>query len=271
MVQEITGHYVMVENTRIYYDECGKGIPLFCIHTAGATSLEYKYYLPIMADNGFRAVALDLPGHGRSYPYNWEPFREMPKYADFVWKVAKKLFGNEKPVITGMSIGGDMTVDLAVNHSNEIRAAVAMEGAAFTPTFADCRELEHPHACPGWHDILETGSMRSLHPNTSPERVLELKWHHRYTHQAVGVGDLDCWVGHDVRKLLKNVNCPVLLLKGEWDYFVPQQLIDDTVAGMPKGVAEKGVIKNAGHYPALEVPEEVARITMEFLKRRKAI
>lgn len=271
MVQEITGHYVMINNTRIFYDECGEGIPLFCIHTAGATSLEFRYLLPIMADNGFRAIALDLPGHGRSYPLNWDPFRKMHEYAEFTWKVAKAVCRGEKPIITGMSIGGDMTLDLACYHSKDMRAAIPMEGAAHTPTFADCSELEHPHACPGWHNILETGSCHSLHNTCSRERVVELQWQHRSTHQQTGACDLECWLDHDVRDKLKNIKCPVLLLRGEGDFFVPEELIDQTLKGIPAGLGEKHIVKNAGHYPALEVPEEVAKIMMNFLKRKKVM
>jgi pimeloyl-ACP methyl ester carboxylesterase len=77
----------MVDGTRIYYEECGDGMPLFCVHTAGACSIEYYQFRPIMADQGFWAIAVDLPGHGKSYPVSWEPFRVMHDYAEFVWKI----------------------------------------------------------------------------------------------------------------------------------------------------------------------------------------
>jgi len=68
--EDIIGRYINVAGTRTFYDELGPedGKPLVCIHTAGASSLEYHYILPLYAAHGFRAYALDLPGHSRSYP-----------------------------------------------------------------------------------------------------------------------------------------------------------------------------------------------------------
>jgi len=68
--EDIRGHYVKVNGTRTFYDEIGDGYPIVCVHTAGACSLEYTYLLPLLAERGFHAYALDLPGHSRSYPVN---------------------------------------------------------------------------------------------------------------------------------------------------------------------------------------------------------
>ncbi len=61
--EDIRGHYVKVNGTRTFYDEIGDGYPIVCVHTAGACSLEYTYILPLLAERGFHAYALDLPGH----------------------------------------------------------------------------------------------------------------------------------------------------------------------------------------------------------------
>ena len=113
---EVVGHYVSVEGTRMYYDECGQGIPLVCIHTAGACSLEWYDFLRIMAHNGFRAIAVDLPGHGKSYPVKWQPFRNMRDYAAFTWKIIQAICRGEKPVVTGSSLGGNMATDIACHY-----------------------------------------------------------------------------------------------------------------------------------------------------------
>lgn len=271
MAQEITGHYVTIDNTRIYYDECGKGIPFFCIHTAGASSLIYRYFLPIMADNGFRVIAPDLPGHGKSYPVNWEPFRNMHQYAEFVWKIAKAVCGKEKPVVNGCAIGGDMALDLACYHSEECRAVIAMQGALQTKTFPDVSEDEQVHACPGWQDIFERAASTAIYFPCPPERVRELRWHHRYCGQFVMAGDGQTWVSQDCRGKLKDIKCPIMLFKGEADYYVPEKLIDETLAGIKEGLGEKFIGKKVGHYPIYEEPEYAAKVVMDFLKKKKVI
>ena len=42
---DITGHYLMIDGTRTYYEECGEGIPLVCIHSAGSCTLLYFDFL----------------------------------------------------------------------------------------------------------------------------------------------------------------------------------------------------------------------------------
>jgi pimeloyl-ACP methyl ester carboxylesterase len=271
MSLEITGRYAMVDGTRIYYEECGEGIPLFCIHTAGACSIEYYEYLPLMAQRGFRAIAVDLPGHGKSYPVDWQPIRRMHEYAEFVWRIIETVCGDEEPIVVGCSIGGDMTVDLACHHSDNMRAALALEGAAHTPTFPDIRIYEHPHAAPGWRDLMERAAISSLYYPISEEKVTETRWMHRYAAQEIAVADLQCWATHDARDHLDQISCPILIFKGEADYYLPEELLDATVAGIKDGLSEKMVAPRMGHYPMFEQPEELADITVDFLKRYEVI
>ena len=112
--EDIRGHYVRVNGTRTFYDEIGAGQPLICVHTAGASSLEYQYILPLYAEQGFHAYALDLPGHSRSYPVDWQAHRSIHEHAEFVHAFVRTL-GLKNPVITGCSIGGDITLDRVEN------------------------------------------------------------------------------------------------------------------------------------------------------------
>jgi Bacterial regulatory helix-turn-helix proteins, AraC family len=82
MAHEITGRYAIVDRARAYYDVCGSGIPLVCIHMGWACSLQWHYFMPIMAAAGFKVIAPDLPGHAKSMPVNWKPFRKMRDYAE---------------------------------------------------------------------------------------------------------------------------------------------------------------------------------------------
>jgi len=69
----IVGRYVYVtcqgKTYRTYYEEAGEGIPMVCLHTAGADAREYRHQLsdPDITAN-FRVIAFDLPWHGKSLP-----------------------------------------------------------------------------------------------------------------------------------------------------------------------------------------------------------
>ena len=141
--EDIRGHYVKVNGTRTFYDEIGEGYPIVCVHTAGSCSLEYTYLLPLLAERGFHAYALDLPGHFRSYPVNWKPHRTIHEHAEFVRAFANTL-GLKKPVIMRCSIGGDITLDYAAHHWREMAAGIPMEGLSRSPTFPSPTGLTHP-------------------------------------------------------------------------------------------------------------------------------
>lgn len=48
-IEAIVGRYVNITvdglDYRIFYEEAGSGIPLFCLHTAGADSRQYRHML----------------------------------------------------------------------------------------------------------------------------------------------------------------------------------------------------------------------------------
>ncbi|MEM7466771.1 MAG: alpha/beta hydrolase [Pseudomonadota bacterium] len=263
--EEIVGHYVNVKGTRTFYDEIGPadGKPLVCIHTAGASSLEYHYILPLYAAHGFHAYALDLPGHSRSYPVKWQQHRKIHDHAEFVYAFVQAL-GLENPVITGCSIGGDITFDYAVNHSNEMAAGMPMEGLGRSPTFPLPSSLVHPSWGPGWQDQMERAAVESLNRECSEELIQELRWQHKNA-QVSAVGDLEGWAQHDVFSDLGKVECPMLVVRGEHDFWVPKELIDESAAAIPKGEAVH--LPRIGHYPMFEAPQLIADMTAEFCQR----
>lgn len=265
--EDILGHYVKVDGTRTFYDEIGEGQPIVCVHTAGASSLEYQYILPLFAKAGFHAVALDLPGHSRSYPVKWQQHRSIHAQAEFVYSFVRTL-GLKKPVIIGCSIGGDITLDYAAHHSREMAAGVPMEGCARTPTFPLPSSMVHPSWAPGWQDMMERAAIESLNRKCSPEKIAELRWQHRNS-QVSAVGDLEGWAQHDVTAKMKNVSCPMLVVRGEDDFWVPRELTDET--GRLIKNSEVVHLKNIGHYPMFEDPKLICDLVTKFCRKHHVL
>lgn len=261
--EDIRGHYVRVNGTRTFYDEIGSGVPLVCIHTAGACSLEYQYILPLYAAQGFHAYALDLPGHSRSYPVDWQAHRQIHQHAEFVHAFVATL-GLKNPVITGCSIGGDITLDYAAHHWREMAAGMPMEGLARSPTFPSPSQLLHPAWAPGWQDMMERAAIESLGRGCSAAKREELRWQHRNA-QLSAVGDLEGWAAHDVLAKLGAVQCPMLVVRGEDDFWVPRELADETARALPQG--EVVHLPAVGHYPMFEEPELIAGLTGDFCRK----
>src|SRR3546814_16201176 len=71
--EPIVGRYLSFDvagrKCRIYVEEAGSGIPLVCLHTAGADNRQYRHMLcdPEITSR-YRVLAFDMPWHGKSYP-----------------------------------------------------------------------------------------------------------------------------------------------------------------------------------------------------------
>ena len=69
--EPIRGTYVHIELAgrphRLYFEEAGQGIPLVCLHTAGADGRQFRHLLNDEAiTRHFRVLAFDMPWHGKS-------------------------------------------------------------------------------------------------------------------------------------------------------------------------------------------------------------
>jgi pimeloyl-ACP methyl ester carboxylesterase len=267
-VEEVVGRYVDVSGTRTYFESQGEGVPIICVHTAGCDGRVYRHVLPELAKAGLHAVALDLPGHGKSYPVGWKATTRIHDYAEFVMAFAAELELG-RPIILGCSIGADITIDLAVHHSGQLRACIALEGAARTPTYGDVSRFVESHAGIGWEAIAEMGAPSSFQASCPPELLDEIRWIQKSAGQNVRASDLVAWGTHDVLAQMSQVAIPLLIGVGSADYQVPEHLVDETVAASPQ--AKKVLLTDLGHFPMFEDAGTVAGVILGFLRENAII
>src|ERR687892_1298756 len=72
-LEPILGRYVGLSLAgrpqRVYFEEAGEGIPLVCLHTAGADGRQFRHLLnDAEITRHFRVIAFDMPWHGKSLP-----------------------------------------------------------------------------------------------------------------------------------------------------------------------------------------------------------
>lgn len=256
MSTEIIGRYVEAAGHRLYMDTGGDpgGQPMIFLHTAGQQALQWRFVLPYFAERGYFVVAPDLPGHGKSLLKNFKPIDSIHDFAETVWKLKQNL-ELRRPAVIGCSIGGDITLDLAANHGSEMHAAVICEGAARTPTFP-ARLVEmglEDSGVPSYGDQGSLGGLSACGIKALPERVAEIVWTRRTGDPKVYYNDLKAWIDHDIRTRLRAISCPIAMVWGNEDYFVPYHLVQETVEAIPN--AQLIVLDGIGHYPHMETPE----------------
>ena len=115
---------------------------------------------------------------------------------------------------------------------------------------------------------MERAAIESLNRECSQELIEELRWQHRNS-QVSAVGDLEGWAQHDVHDQLGSIQCPMLVVRGEHDFWVPKELVDESAAAMPN--AEAVHLPNIGHYPMFEDPKLIADLTADFCRRHNVL
>jgi pimeloyl-ACP methyl ester carboxylesterase len=272
--EPITGRYMSVPHDgaayRIFIEEAGSGIPLLCLHTAGADSRQYRHLLSDAAVTArFRVIAFDLPWHGRSNPPDqwW-----MSKYKltttlylgliRAVWQALKL----ERPVVLGCSMGGAIVLKLAAEHQRELRGIVGLESGAYAP--GRYNEFLHHPAIHG--SELVASYTYGLNSPYSPEQNRRENWWY-YSQSGPGVyqGDVhfysnDWDAREDVTRIDTKV-CPVSLLTGEYDYSCTPAMSEAVAKAIPG--ARLTIMKGMGHFPMIENYPEFRRFLLPELER----
>jgi non-heme chloroperoxidase len=91
------------DETQIYYKDWGKGQPVVFSHGWPLSGDAWEDQMIFLADRGFRCIAHDRRGHGRS-SQPWEG-NEMNTYADDLATLVQKLDLNNV-IHVGHSTGG---------------------------------------------------------------------------------------------------------------------------------------------------------------------
>jgi len=114
------------DGTEIYYTEQGSGRPVLLSHGWPLSSDAWQVELKLLADAGYRAIAHDRRGHGRSsktYTGN-----DMDTYARDLAELVEALDLNDL-VLIGHSTGGGEVVRYAAQHGAGRVAKVITAGA----------------------------------------------------------------------------------------------------------------------------------------------
>jgi pimeloyl-ACP methyl ester carboxylesterase len=273
--EPIIGRYLHLELSgrphRLYVEEAGEGIPLVCLHTAGADGRQYRHLLNDEAiTRHFRVIAFDMPWHGKSLPpegFEREEYRlTTAAYTQMVVDLCTAM-RLERPVVMGCSIGGRIVLDLAAGHGARFRALIGLESAAYQQPWYDTEWLNRPDVHGGEVcAALVSGLMAPQSPAASRHETL---WMYKCGGPGIFKGDLHFYrVDGDLRDVLARIDtrqCPLYLLTGEYDFSCTPEDTRRTAAAIPG--AEVTVMKELGHFPMSENPAQFRRYILPVLDR----
>ncbi|MFB7587922.1 alpha/beta fold hydrolase [Streptomyces sp. NPDC056169] len=218
---------------------------------------------PVLAEAGHRVVRCDLRGFGET------PVDAPHTHADDVRDLLDHL-GVDRAAVVGSSFGGQVALELAVRHPGRV-TALALLGSA-SPCMEPSEELR------AWGDredaLLEAGHLDAavelnvatwLGPEAdAAARALVREMQRRAFDVQLAAPDAFSPIRPEVtRDDLARIEAPALVAVGAHDLPDFRAVADDLTRLLP--AARRLDLDWAGHLPALERPDETARVLTAFL------
>jgi pimeloyl-ACP methyl ester carboxylesterase len=247
-------------------DEVGSGPPVVLLHAGVADRTMWDEHLQPLADAGFRAVALDLPGFGQA---------PLPQAEDAPWAdVLRTLdeLGIERAAFVGNSFGGAVALRAALIAPDRVWALVLCSapppGLVPSPELAAAWEAENAALDRG--DI--EGAVRAVVdawtlPDASDglrERVaaMQRRAFHLQAKDSTAVEAADPVEQHAGG--LAQLDVPALVAVGERDKRDFLEGAEMLARTLPRG--RHTVIEHAGHLAPLETPQAFRELVVGFLR-----
>jgi len=270
---------INIDKLNIAYREEGRGQPVILVH--GFASSTYTWLsLVRLLPSGFRYIALDLKGFGRSdkpRDKNYSAYDQAMILTEFINKL-----GLDNVVIIGHSFGGIVSlVSLMSNKiKNKVVSLVLIDSVAYFNHIPDfITKLSIPVA-----NIL---GLELLSPRKLVLQVLEEVFydHSKITEEMINaysenLGYIEAkrslirsasqFVSKDMRHIHEKFNqirLPVLIISGGADRLIPIEESYALERELPH--VELKVIPKCGHSPQEECPQETAEIISAFLEKTR--
>jgi len=272
LTSEVKTGFVTIGNTKLYYEELGKGEPLIFIHGHSFDHSEWDPQFFEFAQK-YRVIRYDCRGYGYS---------DQPKegveflHADDLLKVMDYL-KIKKAHLVGLSMGGFIATDFLALHQDRLLSATMASGDIFPvpgpsePWTTEQLAIRRAEI----EKIIKRGTMYQKWDwlnglmskgGTNLEKIRKPVWGMIYK--------WDQWqplhaeprlvLGNDAEAILKKqkTTVPVMVLTGEVDKGHPNKLLECVPA------AKQVIVPNAGHVSNLENPVHFNRLVMAFLKNK---
>ena len=278
-LEPIVGRYLTLvlddRPHRVYFEEAGQGIPLVCLHTAGADGRQFRHLMNDEAiTKDWRVIAFDMPWHGKSLPpAGWqdEEYTLTTRgYVELIMTFIRTL-RLARPVALGCSIGGKIVLELARLHAKSFRALIGLESADYqAPWYDDTGWLHRPDV----HGGEVCGALMSglIAPQSPEETRWDTLWMYMMSGPGVFKGDLFFYrADGDFRDRVAAIDtsaCPLYLLTGEYDFSCTPEDTLRTAAKIKD--ARVTVMKEIGHFPMSENPAKFRTYILPVLDEIRA-
>jgi len=274
-------HFINVDGVRMHFQEFGDAAkpPMILIHGYTASVYVWKTVAPMLADNGFRVIAVDLVGFGWSEKPRWFEY-SIQAQARMISRFMNAL-GIGRSSVVGNSYGGAVALNLTLDYPEMVEKLVLVDpvtndspknhpvlkivavrgiGEMLTPFIADSklflRARMHNTLAKANHHLITEERMESI------RRPLNAADGH---HSLLATSRN--WNAGRIEQDAHLIKQPTLIIWGEQDTVIPIKGGYKLRQEMPN--ARLIVFKDCGHVPPEEKSELFTEFVAEFCQDKK--
>lgn len=274
--------------SNVVYSEWGQGNPrtLVCVHGLTGSAADFKFVGETLATQGFRVVALDLPGRGRSdfltNPHDYIYTQYLCDLSAFLVDI--KCDSPASCDWLGVSLGGLLGIRLAGLPSSPIRNLILSDIGPTVPQ-ADLDLIRGYLSLAPAFDTFEgvvgafkqtIGTSFYRGPMTEDQWEYYARTHVRRREDGRYIrnfdpnialmfdkqplGEIDLWPSW------KNILQPVLAVRGGLSTLFPAMLAEEMIACKKGAAMDLVTLYDCGHVPSLYRDDQIA-ILADWLKK----
>jgi pimeloyl-ACP methyl ester carboxylesterase len=267
------------EGIHLVADVWGEGPPVLLMHGGGQTRHAWGNTARALAENGWKAVSLDLRGHGESEwamngDYSFTAFG-----ADCI-SVVDQLGG--LPVLVGASLGGVSAILAEGASDRDVSSGLVLVDIVHRPNPAGVQRIQDfmRSGLRGFATLEEAADAIAAYAPHRPKRVnpaglmkvLRLRrdgrWYWHWDPKFLEMGRTEV-PSHKYQPLfevaLANIHVPTLLVRGQLSDVVSDEGARDLLAKVP--TAREVDITGAAHMVAGDQNDAFSAAVIDFLER----
>ena len=263
---------VKVRDINMYYEVQGvvDGDPLILIAGMGSDLTSWAFQVREFSKE-YKVILFDNRGAGRTDAPN-SPYTIRMMADDTAGLLT--ILEIETAHIVGVSMGGYIALELAINHPQKVKSLSLLTAAAdqtpigryFTETRVKMAQEGVSGETLAMYSLLWVYTDKFFEDPKRVEAAISARLNRPYQQPLYALArQVEACAKHRTKERLNKITAPTLVLVGKEDILLPVKVSEVIAAGIPK--AELVVLEGGGHGFCTEIPHKVNQAVLNFLEK----
>ena len=245
-------HYAQLNGARIWYSQWGSGntrAPVLLLHGGYANSNYFAYLIPALVSRGYRVIAMDSRGHGRS-TRTAAPITYDLMAGDVI--ALLNLLGVAKVDLVGWSDGACIGFYLGIHHPERLAGLFSFGGSA--------------DRSGAWDDAAQAPTLVAYFKRARTEYLRLSPTPHDWPGFDASMSRMWATSPNFTRKQLQTITVATTIADGQYEEAIKPEHSRYLAATIPH--ASLVILPNVSHFAMLQSPSAFNAAVLDFLDKR---